>query len=79
MGDLAYGGKKEFNVTGLCIPKLHYMVDASEKISQIIEKYVKRDAYVTMNCARKYGKTTTLELLYHRLKEKYIVIDISFE
>lgn len=71
--------KKEFNITGLCIPKLHYMVDTSEKVSQIIEKYVERGAYVTMNCARQYGKTTTLELLYNRLKEKYIVIDISFE
>lgn len=70
---------KEFNITGLCIPKLHYMVDTSEKVSQIIERYIKRGAYFTMNCARQYGKTTTLELLYHRLREDYIVLDISFE
>ncbi len=72
-------GKKEFNITGLCIPKLHYMVDTNDKVSQIIEKYIERDAYFTMNCARQYGKTTTLELLYHRLRKDYIVLDISFE
>lgn len=38
---------KEFNITGLCIPKLHYMVDTSEKVSQIIERYIKRGAYFT--------------------------------
>lgn len=70
---------KEFNITGLCIPKLHYMADTGRKIDQIIEKYIRRNAYFTINCARQYGKTTTLDLLYHRLKEDYIVIDISFE
>ena len=71
--------KKEFNTTGLCVPRLHYMADTSGKISQIIEKYIERGAYFTINCARQYGKTTTLDLLYHRLKETYIVLDISFE
>lgn len=72
-------GKKEFNITGLCIPKLHYMADTSGKVDQIIERYIERGAYFTMNCARQYGKTTTLELLYQRLREDYIVLDISFE
>lgn len=72
-------GKKEFNITGLCIPRLHYMADTSEKISLIIDKYIERNAYFTINCARQYGKTTTLELLYHRLKNDYIVLDLSFE
>ncbi|MCI8681432.1 MAG: hypothetical protein HFH50_00280 [Lachnospiraceae bacterium] len=57
---MAYGEKKECNITGLCIPKLYYMVDTSEKVSQIIEKYVERGAYATMNCARQCGKTTAL-------------------
>lgn len=71
--------KKEFNITGLCIPRLHYMADTSGKISLIIKKYIERNAYFTINCARQYGKTTTLELLYHRLKDDYIVLDLSFE
>ena len=28
---------REFNVTGLCVPEMHYMVDISEKIEQIFE------------------------------------------
>ncbi|MCD8370011.1 MAG: hypothetical protein LUC94_06760 [Clostridiales bacterium] len=32
-------GRKKFNITGLCIPDRHYMVDVSEKINQIIENY----------------------------------------
>ncbi len=43
------------------------------------KKYIERNTYFTINCARQYGKTTTLELLYHRLKDDYIVLDLSFE
>lgn len=71
--------KKKFNVTGICIPELHYMVDTSDRIDEIIDKYIACDEYFTINRARQYGKSTTLELLYHRLKEEYLVLDISFE
>lgn len=71
--------KKRFNVTGLCIPSIHYMVDTDKKIEYIIEKYVEEGAYFTINRARQYGKTTTLELLYQRLSHNNIVLDISFE
>ncbi len=71
--------KKKFNVTGLCIPSIHYMVDTSSKIDYIIRKYVEEGAYFTINRARQYGKTTTLELLYQRLSIENIVLDISFE
>ena len=70
---------KKFNTTGICIPSLHYMADTTDIIDQIIRDYVEQGEYFTINRARQFGKTTTLELLYHRLKEKYIVIDISFE
>lgn len=70
---------KVFNVTGLCIPDKHYMVDTSEKLDRIITEYIEQNAYFTINCARQYGKSTTLELLYNRLKKKYVVLDISFE
>lgn len=70
---------KKFNTTGICIPSLHYMVDTGDMINQIIDNYIEQGEYFTINRARQFGKTTTLELLYHKLKEKYIVIDISFE
>ena len=71
--------RKKFNVTGLCIPELHYMVDISEKINLIIKDYINNDAYFTINRARQFGKTTTLRLLEHALKNNAIVIRISFE
>lgn len=71
--------KKKFNTTGICIPSLHYMADTTDMINQIIDDYIEQGEYFTINRARQFGKTTTLELLYLKLKEKYIVIDISFE
>lgn len=70
--------KKRFNITGTCIPQKHYMADTSAKNSQIIQ-LIEQDSYFTINRARQYGKTTTLLLLWRELKEKYIVINISFE
>ena len=70
---------KEFNITGLCIPELHYMADMSSKIREIITRFISRGAYFTINRARQYGKTTTLRLLEHALKDSYVVIRISFE
>ena len=69
---------KEFNLTGLCIPEKHYMVDMSDRITQIIE-LVDRGKYFTINRPRQYGKTTTLYLLSKELGKKYLVIDTSFE
>ena len=70
---------KRFNITGICIPELHYMVDTTDKIDEIIHHYIEYDEYFTINRARQYGKSTTLELLYNRLKGDYYVLDISFE
>lgn len=69
---------KRFNVTGTCIPQKHYMVDTSAKLDQIT-KLIEQESYFTINRARQYGKTTSLMLLWKALKEKYIVISISFE
>jgi hypothetical protein len=55
------------------------MVDTSAKLDAIIRDYVEQSEYFTLNYARQYGKTTTLELLYQRLKDEYLVIDLSFE
>lgn len=70
--------KKRFNIAGTCIPQKHYMADTSDKLSRII-RLIDQESYFTLNRARQYGKTTTLMLLWRQLKEKYIVINISFE
>jgi len=70
---------REFNVTGICIPSKHYMVDISNKVSQIATM-VGKGQYFTINRARQYGKTTTIRLLEKDLLEKgYQVARISFE
>ena len=69
---------KEFNTTGLCNPKKHYMVDISNKLDDI-KKLVKKEKYFVINRPRQYGKTTTLLALENNLKDKYLVISISFE
>ncbi|MDR0517584.1 MAG: AAA-like domain-containing protein [Fibromonadaceae bacterium] len=69
---------REFNVTGLCIPKMHYMADTSDKIHQIMA-IVEQGHYFTINRGRQYGKTTTLSLLEKSLPKEYTVIKVSFE
>lgn len=71
--------EKVFNITGPCVPELHYMVDTSEKIQKIIRGYIEKGCYFTINRARQYGKTTTIGLLTRALKKDYIVLPISFE
>ncbi len=70
--------KKRFNVTGVCVPNMHYIVDISNKIKEI-EEMVDYGHYFTINRPRQYGKTTTLFTLANKLREKYIVIKTSFE
>ena len=69
---------KEFNTTGLCNPKKHYMVDISNKLENI-KKLVEKEKYFIINRPRQYGKTTTLVALENSLKDEYLVISISFE
>ena len=60
--------KKRFNVTGTCIPEMHYMVDTSNKINEIM-KLIEKEKYFVINRPRQYGKTTTLYLLNKQLKK----------
>jgi len=69
---------REFNVTGVCVPKKHYVVDTSNKIDKIIE-LIEKEQYFTINRARQYGKTTALWNIYNCLRDKYLVVKISFE
>ncbi|HBY20904.1 MAG TPA: AAA family ATPase, partial [Clostridiales bacterium] len=69
---------KEFNIAGVCIPEMHYMVDISAKLENIT-KLINKGKYFTINRSRQFGKTTTLYMLEQKIKEKYIVISTSFE
>ena len=40
--------KKKFNITGLCVPHKHYMVDLSERLVKIREMVAEGD-YFTIN------------------------------
>ena len=69
---------KEFNTTAVCIPAKHYMVDLSARVKEI-KKMVDAGKYFTINRARQYGKTTTIDLLCSLLAEEYIVLSLDFQ
>lgn len=71
--------RKRFNVTGVCIPEKHYMVDLTEKVNAVVDQYVSQGAYFTVNRARQFGKTTLLNALEGRLRGEYAVLSISLE
>ncbi len=70
----------KFNITGLCIPEKHYMVDMSVKLDAIMVMIEEGD-YFVINRPRQYGKTTILSLLENRLQKpsNYMPLSISFE
>ena len=69
---------KKFNITGICIPEEHYMVNLNNRLVQI-KKLIDDKEYFTINRGRQYGKTTTLSRLRRFLADEYTVIFISFE
>lgn len=70
--------QKEFNVTGSCNPEWHYMVDTTKRF-EAIERLIDTGKYFTINRARQFGKTTMLDMIWHRLSGKYLIVDCSFE
>lgn len=70
--------RKEFNITGSCNPEWHYMVDTRKRF-EAVEALIERGKYFTINRARQYGKTTTLDMIWRRMSENYVVIPLSFE
>ena len=70
--------RKSFNITGTCNPDRHYMVDTSKQL-EVIENYIDRGEYFSINRARQFGKTTTLFQIWRNLSGKYLIIDTSFE
>ena len=69
---------KAFNTTAVCIPEKHYMVDLSERVKEI-RKLVDAGKYFTINRARQYGKTTTIDALCRAIWTEYEVVSLSFE
>ncbi|MCD7744717.1 MAG: ATP-binding protein [Lachnospiraceae bacterium] len=69
---------KIFNVNGLCRPQKHYMVDLGKRL-EAIKKMVDDGEYFTINRARQYGKTTTLNALADYLRRDYPVISMDFQ
>ena len=70
--------KKEFNITGSCNPEWHYMVDTAKRFASV-ENLIEKGKYFTINRARQYGKTTTLDMIWRRLSDRYLVVPLSFE
>ena len=69
---------KVFNVTGNCIPRLHYMVDLTSRL-EAIKGMVDAGQYITINRGRQYGKTTTLMALEQYLSDEYYVLNMDFQ
>ena len=69
---------KEFNTTAICIPSKHYMVDPSDKVNAI-RQLIDSGKYFTINRARQYGKTTTINALCKELSNQYIVLSLDFQ
>lgn len=70
--------KRKFNVTGLCVPGKHYMVDLGERLA-VIRGMVEEGAYFTINRARQYGKTTILHALAKTLSDEYLAVRLDFQ
>lgn len=64
---------REFNTTGLCVPRKHYMVDISGRVAQA-RAMVERGDYFCVNRGRQYGKTTLLAALRKELRADYEVV-----
>ena len=67
---------REFNTTGLCVPRKHYMVDVSSRVEQMCAM-VYAGKYFCVNRPRQYGKTTLLAALRNALAADFDV-DMSF-
>lgn len=75
---MSWDMRKEFNISGDCKPEIHYMIDISGRLREI-KKMIDAGQYFTINCARQYGKTTTLKGLKRFLEDEYLAIRMDFQ
>ncbi len=59
--------KRIFNVTGLCIPENHYMVDPMRGLNDTIDDLINNEYYFTIHAPRQSGKTTMLHALMKKI------------
>ncbi len=59
--------KRFFNVTGLCIPEKHYMVDPLRGLNDTIFDLINNEYYFTIHAPRQSGKTTMLHALMKKI------------
>jgi hypothetical protein len=73
--------KRFFNVTGLCIPERHYMVDPLRGLNETILELIRNEYYFTIHAPRQTGKTTLLRSLSLQLNlsQKYVAVHFSLE
>ena len=69
---------KEFITAGTCDPDRHYAVDTTNKM-KIFESLIDKGKYFTITRARQFGKSTSLNWIWHNLSDEYLVIPASFE
>lgn len=69
---------KKFNITGTCVPHLHYMVNIESKVQKVIGM-IERGEYFVISRPRQYGKTSMIYALEKKLQDKYVIISTSFE
>jgi hypothetical protein len=73
--------KRFFNVTGLCNPKDHFMVDPMRGLNKTILDLIDNKYYFTIHAPRQTGKTTLLRSLSIQLNlsKKYVAVHFSLE
>ncbi|MDR1974028.1 MAG: ATP-binding protein, partial [Bacteroidales bacterium] len=71
---------KYFNVAGPCIPGVHYMIPAFERLTEVIP-LIEYGQYYVIHAARQSGKTTFLLDVTKKLNEegKYYALYCSLE
>ena len=69
---------KSFNITGICNPEKHYMVDITDRL-KAIKVMIDDGDYFTINRSRQYGKTTTLTELSKFLYGEYEILSLDFQ
>ena len=69
---------KQFNTAVTCDPVRHYMVDTTAKM-KVFERMIDDKKYFTINRARQFGKSTSLNWILHNMSQRYLVVPIDFE
>jgi len=62
--------KRFFNVTGLCNPKDHFMVDPLRGLNKMIWDLIENKYYFTIHAPRQTGKTTLLRALMNQINNE---------